>query len=134
MPSTLAALSQHLDPISELDGRAVLITTSRGAPVSIGRIKVTHYSLGVVGARVDLQFETESMSCILGVPSEKLQTLIQTWNGEVYIYRLPPGDQLWVSDDAQTREPTSANTEPIVETFPLPRREIAPPVLPPPRK
>lgn len=93
---------------------------------------MTRFSLGEAGARVDLQFETERMSCTLGVPTEKLPRLIQSWNGAAYNYQLPHSDSIWLPPEPETNaEPLGA---PMIESFPIPRAKVAPAVAPLTRK
>lgn len=121
------------DPYAVLDAKPVVITTSSGVAVSIGKIKVTRFTLGTTGARIDLHFETEHMSCVLGVPSEKVPRLIQSWNGESYRYQLPAGDRVWLPESAQPQKPDE-NVAATIESFPIPRAEVVSPVPPRPEK
>lgn len=117
------------DPFTVLDSKPVVITTSGGAAVSVGKIKVTRFTLGTTGARIDLHFDTEQMSCVLGVPSEKVPRLIQSWNGETYRYQLPAGDHVWLRDTPQPPA-IDTNIEATIESFPIPRVDVVPPVGP----
>lgn len=106
--------------IAALDSRTVLITTNNGQPVSIGRLKVTRFTLDDIGARVDIHFETEQMSCVLGVAQHKLEALRKSWNGECYFFRLPPGDAVWLPRVVAESAP-QVTAAPEIETFPLPQ-------------
>lgn len=119
------------DKIMALNGQAVLVQTHQGQPVSSGRLKVDPLAQGAVTLRVDLLFETEIMHCAIGVPGQRLPELLSSWDGEHFLYRLPPGDIVW-----GLREKTAAElaekVQPIVETFAVPAGPLKPVAIPPP--
>ena len=80
---------------------------------------------GAAEPRVDLNFETETMACSIGVPLENLPRLRDSFDGNCYSHRLPPGEKVWLSDREQARAPVAEADGPLdaanlVETFPLP--------------
>lgn len=103
--------------ISAVKGRTVIVTTSDGRAVSIGRIKVNPVDKASQVSPVSIAFETETMRCELGVPVGKVEALHNSDDGEHLRYTLPSGDTVWIPD-VPIRSVLPA--EPIVETFPLP--------------
>lgn len=122
MPNTIP------DEFTQFDNKPCFVATSSGVPISIGRLKVTRFTLGSVGARVDLHFETEHMSCIMGVAAEKLPVLRTTWDGEAFKFNLPSGDKVWLPHLGERIE--IAPEECSVEALPVAPPELIPPVLP----
>ena len=97
------AIPAIADEYTRFEGKACIVMTSTGAPVSIGRLKVTPQpTLAGVGVRVELHFDTEDMSCILGIGPDKLASLNGSWTGEVYRYVLPPGEKVWLPKAASS--------------------------------
>jgi hypothetical protein len=113
------------EQIREMNKRGVIVVTHSGLAVGMGRLEVSAATDGG-GLRVDLQFETPSMRCILGVPAPKLETLARSWDGASYRYSLPPGDKIWLPPEDAAVSP-STPPQPIIETFPLPV-SMTPPV------
>jgi hypothetical protein len=115
-----------------MDHRDVVVTTHSGAAVSLGSLRVSTAPDGG-GLRIDLHFETPAMRCILGVAPVRLDALAASWNGRAYHYALPPGDRVWMPQEA----PASSNApldSPLIETFPLPPPRVISPVATPLKK
>ncbi len=86
----------------------------------MGKIRLSQPVAG--GApRLELLFETENMSCALGVPTDRFDQLKATYNGECYTHHLPGGDRVWLPL-ATGELPQKTFTPPMesIETFPLP--------------
>lgn len=109
------------EELSALDGRTVLLKTRSGTPVSLGHLRVEPVDDLRAGRRVFVQFETETMQCILGVPAARLADLPRTWDGAMYTYTLPSADSLWIPAKEPGRSSLPAGA-PIIEAFPPPRR------------
>jgi hypothetical protein len=113
------------EEIQDLDGKPVCIVTQRRVPISFGRISVSHRLEGTAGLRVELNFQTETMSCSLGLPLGRIEELKQTFNGDHYTYCITAGDAFWLAepttfgltDDARA----IAADKPLVATYPVAR-------------
>ena len=110
--------------IRALNGQLVTIVTASGAPVSMGRVRVT--LAPPAAPRVELVFKTEKLNCTLLLDGDDVNTVFASFDGERYKYTLPSGDEIWlahVSDrPAPPKEPDPAPPAPTahVETYPLP--------------
>jgi hypothetical protein len=82
--------------LAELNRGAVLVVTDAGLPVSFGRLIVT--CNGAVAVRVDLEFETERLQCVLRISPEKWPNLTANWDGESTRYIVPHGDGFWLDE------------------------------------
>ena len=78
-----------------LDKKSVLVLTSTGTPVSIGRFAVVKDAV-LNTEHVELCFETEQLSCRLRINGQKIGEIKRTWNGEMFAYSLPAGDAVWL--------------------------------------
>jgi hypothetical protein len=103
-----------------MDRRPVIVLVPSRRPVSVGLLRLSAVSPSDMTPRLDLQFETDTMRCTMRVPAERMEELAASWNGEMYRYILPSGENIWLRPEEQA-EPT-APTAPLIETFPLPDR------------
>ena len=86
--------------IGDLHGAKVIISTDVGIPISVGRLIVTGAGARL---RVDLQFETERLGCVLRVSPEKWPALLEKWDGETSRYVLTHGDGFWLDNTPMQR-------------------------------
>lgn len=103
------------EDIAALHGRAVIVLTAQGHPISIGRLRVDVETSQL--PRLNLDFETENIRCSMRISPERTTGLAASWDGERYTYRLPAGDQVWTPPPP--RDPPRP-AQPIIETFPPP--------------
>lgn len=105
--------------LTVMENRGVIVLASDGEVISMGRLqRSTSPTADEAWQRLDLHFETETMRCILRVPTARLPELAQSWDGVVYRYVLPAGNHLW--RPTATSEVSPIPPTPIVETFSLP--------------
>ena len=92
-----------------LDGRPVLVVTSAGSPVSVGKFSIIHPDFIGQPDRLELAFETDSLACRLRVSSDKIAEIKASWTGEMFRYVLPAEDKVWLSrfTDKPSAEPTT---------------------------
>lgn len=101
--------------IRELHERGAVVLNHEGQVISMGRLIVPQLGQGDTSLRVELNFETEEMRGTFRIPVTRLDELAASWDGAVYRYRLPPGNQRWIRPTAIME--TLLPTEPIIETF-----------------
>lgn len=102
-----------------MDGQRVIIVTPSQRAVSVGKLRLSAESPADAVPRLNLQFETETMCCVMRIPIERVEELAGTWNGDMYRYGLPSGEQVWLPP-AVPPSPTETPANPIIETYPLP--------------
>ena len=93
---TLQTIPTHL---AELHDRTVLVVTDAGLPVSFGRLVVT--CSGSAAVRIDIEFETERLKCVLRISPDKWPSLAANWDGESTRYTVPHGDGFWLDERAK---------------------------------
>lgn len=79
-----------------LDGRSVLIATADGTPLTNGRLVVVEGLDGPLLPSLTMEFEMRSILFTMEVPLERVFTLVATWNGEHFVFRLPRDQRLSV--------------------------------------
>lgn len=79
-----------------LQGRAILIAMADGTPLTNGRLVVVEGLDGPLLPSLTLEFELRSIVFTMEVPLERVFTLVATWNGEHFVFRLPPDQKLAV--------------------------------------
>ena len=78
-----------------LNGKSVVVVTNEGAAVSLGRFILTSDALHENAERLELEFETEEISCRLRINPAKIPEIKKTWDGALYRYVLPAGNSVW---------------------------------------
>lgn len=96
--------------MAELHHQPVVVVTDVGLPISVGRLLVSTNPVTAAVFRVELEFETERLKCILRLSPEKWPALIKNWDGDKTRYVLPHGNGFWIDErEKQKRD--------VVDTF-----------------
>lgn len=102
-----------------MDGKRVIIVTPTERAVSVGKLRLSEDSPADASPRLNLQFETEAMCCIMRIPADRVEHLAGTWDGEMYRYMLPSSEQIWLPPEPPAKDPETPSA-PVIETYPLP--------------
>lgn len=87
-----------------------MITTADGAPVTNGRLVAVMATDGPLLPGLTLEFSLRGMTFALDIPLAFVFTLVASWTGQCYIFRLPPEARFQV----EWPYPPRATEEPVV--------------------
>jgi hypothetical protein len=86
--------------LERLQGRPVLIRTADDVPVVNGKLVLLEGRDGSALPSLSIEFTLRSLVFAMELPLGRVFDLVSSWTGTHYVFRLPPGDRLWIERPA----------------------------------
>lgn len=75
--------------LARLHGGPVMITTETGAPVTNGKLVAVMATDGPLLPGLTLEFTLRGMTFAIEIPLAYVFTLVASWTGQYYVFRIP---------------------------------------------
>lgn len=83
--------------MESLSGKPVVVLSSAGKPISMGHFELVQDAILTHEVRLELVFQTPTLSCRMRIPAPKIPAIKETWDGTMFHYSLPAGENVWGS-------------------------------------